>query len=199
MVDKFGGSDGFGNLDTALTEFRVSEKRPIVLVQQPNSNPNKPAAVAFLPSCGNAFVRIYNSWFNEPEKEMLLGHEMAHYWDIAQNDTLGQEMTKWVNWGDTAKDYGTRSDREDFAGAVEVYFWPQGDENREWTDDDWAGLALANDPAYGGRGKDGLRLAPNYQSFPLNDNNRLSATGTGRVYDRYDYLECKFSGTDCKP
>jgi len=202
MNGKFGGSDGFGNLNAALVKFGVSEDRPIVLFQRPNYSPDVPLNTATID--GNAFINVFDSWFTQSDKEALLGHEMTHYWDITtHNDVLDQDMKNWINWGNTATKYGTHSDDEDLAEAVTVYFWNnyRGGEGttREWTDDAWAGLALANQPQYGGRGKDGLVLAPNYTSFPLEDNQRLAKTGTQRVYDRYDWLECEFSNSDCKP
>ena len=189
MDGKFGGPDGFGSLDAALIEFGVSEKRPIVLFQPPNYNPNVPVQTSMVTG-GNAFVNVYDSWFTRSDKEELLGHEMAHYWDFAHNDKLDQEMKGWINWGTEATDYGTFSDDEDFAEAVTVYFWnnyKNEGKNREWTDDDWAGL---NNYSWTS-GPDQLMLDAS--------TNQPSQTGTIPVYDRYDWLECKFTNNNCKP
>jgi hypothetical protein len=194
--NKFGGPAGFGSLDAALTEFGVSTDNPIVLVRRPEE-PGVPNATA---AACKPYVYVYNPYFGRtPDAQAsTCSHEMAHYWDDAHNRELNREMKDWINWGDTATAPAT-NDREDLAYAVQTYFWPQEDKNREWTDDMGAGLVLANDPAYGGRGLDGLRLAPNYRDFPVDDNRRLSATGTEQVYDRYDYLECRFTGSCLKP
>lgn len=196
IVSQFGGSIGFGSMTQALTEFGVSTNNPIRVFRTPTPAPDRARAT-------NPDILVYQGWIDLSGDPILqrasLGHEMAHYWDQEYGHGLTTEMKGWINWGKTATDRGTHTQYEDIAEAVRVYFWNQYDEGREWTDDDWAGLALANLPQYGGRGKDGLRLASNYTSFPLDDNRRLSATGTQRVYDRYDWLECKFTNIECKP
>jgi len=119
-----------------------------------------------------------------------MGHEMTHYWNDAHGHGLEAEMVGWINWGDTATDYGSTNNSEDLAEAVRLYFWPQYDANevppRLWTDDMGAGLAMATDPRFGGRGRDGLML--DFATW------EPSATGTIPVRDRYDWLQKKFIG-----
>ena len=188
--NKFGGPTGFGGLNTVLTEFGVSANNPIRLFRKPiGSNPYAAASV------GRPNVTIFDHWFSGGSslQEALLGHEMAHYWDQSYGYALTTEMGGWINWGTTATDRGSHAPVEDIAEAVRVYFWNQYDEGREWTDDIEAGLALANDARYGGRGRDGLRLDPGQLQLPT-DQRQPSATGTIQVQDRYDWLEMKFTG-----
>lgn len=195
---KYAGPTGFGSLGTALAEFGVSTDTPVVIVRKAaGSTPREAAA------CCRPYVYVYDKFFDfngDPViQTMMVTHEMAHYWDHAHNDELNKEMREWINWGETAASGVSDRPNEDFAETVRIYFWQHDDQNREWTDDIGAGLTLANDPQYGVGGADGLRLASNYQDFPLDDNRRLSGSGTERVYDRYDWLECRFTKTDCKP
>jgi len=182
--NKFGGPTGFGGLNTTLTEFGVSANNPIRLFREPaGGNPNVAASAA------RPDVTVFNHWFScgSPLQEALLGHEMTHYWDQAYGYALTTEMKSWVNWGDTATDRGSHTNLEDIAEAVRVYFWNQYDEGHEWTDDDWAGLN--NYPWTSG--PDQLMLdATTHQP---------SQTGTIQVYDRYDWLECRFTGNCLKP
>jgi len=193
--DKFGGSKGFGSLNAALTEFGVSTDNPIVLVRRVE-DPANPGSGSPAAAC-KPYVYVHDAFFtcSQDWQHATLGHEMAHYWDGEHGWGLQNEMREWINWGDTATDYRPNVAKEDFAEAVKVYFWNQYDQGREWTDDMETGLALSNDPQYGVGGRDGLRLAPDYESFPLNSLRRLSGVGTKRVKDRDDYLEWKFTGS----
>ncbi len=198
----FGTSNGFGDKDKALAAFGVSANTPIVLIRQP-IGPSGSGSQAAMSVAGSAsYIKVFNDWFGADEinKKATLGHELAHYWDYAQGNTLDADMQSWINWGDTATEYArTRYDVDDLADAVYVYFWNDYDEGYLWTDDIKKGKTLAELPEWGGRGRDGLRLKPNYADFSLVGTDRLDANGTDRVYDRYDWLECKFANRDCKP
>jgi hypothetical protein len=65
---------------------------------------------------------------------------------------------------------------EDLAEAMRVYFWPQYDEMKAWTDDMGIGLGLAHGVV------DGLT----FQTEPYE-----SAVA---VRDRYDWLQFQFTG-----
>jgi hypothetical protein len=101
-------------------------------------------------------------------------------------------MLGWKNWGVAATVYGANcgcavQDKEDFAEAVMVYFYPNLDEDRLWTDD--IGAVFTWYPWL--TGPDQLMLDE--------DTLQPSQTGTVQVYDRYDWLECRFTGNCLKP
>ncbi len=188
----FGGPASFGSLNAALAQFGVSSTSPIRVFREAVSStgPDARAGVA------NPDLIVWQSWFDlggDPTlQRALLTHEMAHYWDQEHGNALATEMGNWINWGDTATHYAsTNPTSEDLPEAVRLYFYPQYDEGREWTDDMGRGLDMANDPRYGGRGRDGLKLDPGQLELPVNQ--RLpSADGTIQVQDRYDWLQMKF-------
>jgi len=195
ISNKFGGPRGFGSLAGALTAFGVSARDPIVLVRERvcNVGPDVPAA-----ECRpylyvyDHFFDVINAWPGEPVGEATLTHEMAHYWDKAQGNTLRTEMQQWINWGKTATHYAEgKGAGEDFAEAVRMYFWapvlPRLEEGREWTDDDWAGRN--NYPWT--TGPDQLMMTEDQLQLPVGDR-RPSRDGTIQVQDRYDWLQMKF-------
>ena len=187
IVNSYGSQTGFGSWSMALTQFGVSTSSPIQLIRETESAPGDTDTRA---RADRPYIRVYDPWFimGADVRRSNMVHEMAHYWDQANDHRLSSGMKSWVNWGQTAKDWGTRNDLEDWASAVEVYFWFERpiEEGREWTDDNGAGLIRAmND--YGATGPDQLMLdATTLQA---------SATGTIPVQDRYDFLQWKFTGT----
>jgi hypothetical protein len=197
--NKFGGSTGFGSLDAALAEFGVSVNNPIKLERESVYSSRNPYAVA---SARRPYITVYDYWFDvgSPVQETSLCHEVAHFWDQAHNDVLSTEMKSWINWGDTASDWGSYDSQEDLAEAVRVYFWPQYDEGRLWTDDEM----ITNDGMIvQGIVADGTREGGTFKQYDwltgsdqlmLDENGVPSKTGTIQVQDRYDWLQMKFTG-----
>jgi YD repeat-containing protein len=182
-IGNYGGSSGFGSLGNAFTEFGVSTDTPIQVVRRSvDSEPNTRARG------GKPYISVFDEFFEPGNvaayQEWEMTHEMAHYWDQAQGGTLNTTMQSWVNWGQTATDYGTKSPVEDLAEAVRVYFYWQYDEKREWTDDKGAGYDKA--VSYGATGPDQLKLDATTM-MP-------SAIGTEEVNDRYDFVQWKLTG-----
>jgi RHS repeat-associated protein len=174
-IHKYSGARGFGTMTKFYSELGISTSSPMKLVRETNSKPDVRAAA------GKPYLIVSDTWsaLGLDSRQSTLGHELGHYWDQANSYALSNGMASWVNWGISSTDYGKNSPGEDFTEAVNVYFWPARDENRLWTDDFGAGLALA------GSKPDSLRL---------NANGNLDPAGTAQVQDRYDWVQLKFTG-----
>jgi YD repeat-containing protein len=208
IVDKFGGSGiggeypaaGFGNLGRALDELGISATNPLELARSPNYG-YPIAAFHASPSPRITFLGYFFDRDSSDQKAIAV-HELAHRWDCAHNWNLSKQMLDWINWGETPSVKAVNP-LEDLAYTVEYYFFMERDEARFWTDDFGAGLyGYASDSRYGGKGRDGLRLDPGYEQIPLDKREpsfNPDAPGTVQVYDRYDFLECTFTGKNCKP
>ncbi|MCP4539892.1 MAG: hypothetical protein GY832_22360 [Chloroflexi bacterium] len=189
VEDKFGGLDGFGDPGVALSELGVSVSNPIRLFREPvSSYGDEVAADSARPN-----ITVFDHWFTLGtfRQRATLGHEMTHYWDHAHGYELRTQMLNWITreWGEEATGYAadSGSDGEDLAEAVKIYFWNQYDENRAWTDD-W------------GRGLDRYPWTSGADQLMLDaSTNQPSQTGTIQVYDRYDWLQCRFTGNCLKP
>jgi len=208
-MEKYTSAAGFG--DSAWEQLGIANDPLYILRSSKNSsNPYSKAAQGLV---GSWFF-IFNPFF-EPEEfgkaeppEVILTHELAHQWDYVNQWQLNLEMWMWINWGEEPSWKAIGKTEEEFAYAVTYYFWPERDEKRFWTDDLGSGLmALANSEVYGGRGRDGLRIRIDELLKPIAIADRQPAMGddannfriTEPVYDRYDWLECKFTGQNCKP
>lgn len=128
---------------------------------------------------------FYSTGYEEWKHSPILTHELAHYWDQADG-YLSSDMLSWVNWGEPSTRIGALypGSPEDFAEAVDVYFWPEMDEGRLWTDDVGAGLALA------GGIPDSLRITGTDRYGNSVDN----ASCLVLVKDRYDWVQLKLTG-----
>ncbi|MEJ5312690.1 MAG: hypothetical protein WHX52_23240, partial [Anaerolineae bacterium] len=206
-MDKYTSVAGFG--DSAWEKLGIASA-PLYILRSSKHSSN-PRAKAAQGGIGSWFF-IFNSFF-EPEKfgkaeppEVILTHELAHQWDYVNQWQLNQEMWMWINWGDTPSSRANNK-REEFAYAVTFYFWPEQDEHRSWTDDFGGGLvSYAVSERYGGRGRDGLRIRtdellkdPIASREPAEMDDAYNFDITEPVYDRYDWLECKFTSQNCKP
>ena len=206
-MEKYTSAAGFG--DSAWEKLGIASD-PLYILRS-SKDPSSPRAKAAQGLIGSWFF-IFNPFF-EPQElgrleppEVILTHELAHQWDYVNQWQLNQEMWLWINWGEEPSSKAIGDRREEFAYAVTYYFWPGQDENRFWTDDFGSGLMIyANSEEYGGRGRDGLRIRQDELTKPISkreparipDANDFSITDP--VYDRYDWLECKFTGQNCKP
>jgi hypothetical protein len=220
IVERFGGSGGFdrlgleygpgfGSLSKVLGELDFSTENPLMLVRE-SAHPTGSAVTAAV-AC-RRYIVLYDYYFDRHpweyegkkaeiktyDQESFLGHELAHRWDEVRG---GNEMSLWINWGETATERGTVNTKEDFAEAVRLYLWRRWDEtqNRTWTDDLGEGLVLANKPKYGGRGKDGLMLDQEAMWLPIEKRMPSTRGGVYQVYDRYDFVEYKFTGSCITP
>jgi len=202
----FGGPAGFGSLNAALAQFGVSPASPIRVFREPVSSADPDARAG----AANPDLIVWQSWVDlggDPTlQRAILTHEMTHYWDQEHSDGLTAEMKGWINWGVEATDRGTHTQYEDIAEAVRIYFWPDYYEERLWTDDvivTGAGVMKQGVDASGTRYGATFRQygwLTGSDQLKLDTSGTPSKTGAVQACDRYDYLECKFTGNclaDC--
>jgi hypothetical protein len=128
-----------------------------------------------------------------------MGHEFAHLWDERQNPShkFSKELQDWTNWDVRAREYGYKDDFEDFATAVEGYFWHETANVYEWTDDFGTGRQMAVDLGAPDE-PDQLALIipcpPNAQPWeaPCPQLVVRGTEGSERFKDRYDYVQMLF-------
>jgi len=196
LLDKFGGSDGFGSLAAAFLQLGVSDSAPLVVTHEPVHSSGDPYVVA---GAGRPVIAVYDWFFDISNPETWIVHELGHYWDQRYNHGLSAWMKQgwgpwgpWVNWGQEATTKGLINDSEDFAEATRIYFWPNHvtQRGRMWSDEWNAGLAESL--LHGARGMDDLWLDPATLE-PVDHNPDGSVPeGAIRTRDRYDFLQFLF-------
>jgi YD repeat-containing protein len=185
---------GFYTPDMAAQELGISAKRPLRLRRE-TVHPEEPQALA---AAGGGSIFVYNNFFGETGDwdASVMGHEFAHLWDERQNPShkFSKELQGWTNWDVRAREYSYKNDREDFATAVQGYFWHETASDRGWTDD-FGELRQDAIDFFGAPDEpDQLAIIPRPPSTEY-DGPQLTLRGTEgseRLKDRYDYVQMLF-------